>query len=339
MKVVKWYNNRDIRIEEIPEPDVGPGEIKVEVLSCGICGSDICEWYRLPRAPLIPGHEIGGRIVETGEGVAGFKIGDKVFTAPKIPCMECYYCRKGHHPLCSEVQERLPGGFAQYIVVPETIVKGGTYLLPENVTCDQSTFIEPLACVIRAQRLSGVEEGQTVMIIGCGMSGLLHVKSGIKKGCRVIAADISDYRLAMAKAAGADVMKADTVVNGCSRSLFPEAKKPDVIIVCTSAVPAIDLAFNSLDKGGTIVFFAVPEPGKDVVVPLNSLWMKETTLLTSYYCGPGDITEAIDKINGRTIEIDDMITHKLHMNQIEKGFSLVMAGERSMKIIIHPNGI
>jgi L-iditol 2-dehydrogenase len=333
MKVAKWYNNKDIRIEEAPVPDVGPGEIKVEVLSCGICGSDICEWYRLPRAPLVPGHELGGRVIETGAGVTGFQVGERVFVAPKIPCMECYYCRKGHHPICSEVPERLPGGFAQYVVVPEAIVRGGTYLLPENMTYDQSTFIEPLACVVRAQRLSNVQAGQTLMIIGCGMSGLLHVKLGIEKGCRVIAADISDYRLSLAKELGADV-----VVNASRDvALSPGKKKPDTIILCTAAIPAIDQAFNCLDKGGTLVFFAVPDPGQDVVVPINALWMRETTLLTSYYCGPDDIQNAIEYINTGTIKVDDMITHKLPLDQIGKGFALVLDGSRSLKVIIHPN--
>jgi L-iditol 2-dehydrogenase len=333
MKVAKWYNNRDIRIEEVDVPEVGPGEIKVKVHSCGICGSDISEWYRLPRAPLVPGHELGGEVVETGADVTRFQVGGRVFVAPKIPCMKCYYCRKGQYPICSEIPERLPGGFAQYVVVPESIVRRGTYLLPENMTYDQSTFIEPLACVVRAQRLSAVQEGQTLMIIGCGMTGLLHVKLGIEKGCRVIATDINDYRLSLARELGASVV----VNTSQDASLSLGEKKPDTIILCTSAIPAIDQAFKYLDKGGTLVFFAVPAPGKDVVVPINALWMKEITLLTSYYCGPDDIQNAIEYIQRGSIEVEDMITHKLPLAQIEKGFSLVLDGSRSLKVVIHPN--
>jgi L-iditol 2-dehydrogenase len=323
MKQARWYNNRDVRVEKVPEPDVGTGEIKVKIIACGICGSDICEWYRAPRAPLVPGHELGGKIVETGAGVTDFKVGDDVFVAPKIACMECYYCKKGQHPLCSEVPERLPGGFAQYVVVPESIVKGGTYLLPENIDYDQSTFIEPLACVVRAQKLSKLRAGQTLMVIGCGMSGLLHIKLGIEKGCTVIAMDINEYRLSLAKKMGTDVAIGK--------------KKPDVVVLCTAAIAAIDLAFKSLDKGGILVFFAVPEPGKDVVVPVNDLWRKETTLLTSYYCGPDDIKMAIKYINEGRIEVNDMITHRLPLDHIEKGFALVADGSQSLKVIINPN--
>ncbi|MFH1490295.1 MAG: alcohol dehydrogenase catalytic domain-containing protein, partial [Pseudomonadota bacterium] len=176
MKVATWYNNKDIRIEEVPRPEPGPHEMLVKVMSCGICGSDIVEWYRLPRAPLVQGHEIGAQVVEVGDAVDKFQTGDRVFIAPKVPCMECETCRKGHHPVCSAIKVRMPGAFAEYVLVPEAIVEKGTYPLPASMTYDQSTFIEPLACVVRAQRLAGLHANQTVMIVGCGISGLLHIK-------------------------------------------------------------------------------------------------------------------------------------------------------------------
>ena len=182
MRVCMWYNNRDLRIEEVPTPKPGPREMLVKVMSCGICGSDIVEWYRLPRAPLVQGHELGAEVVEVGDSVTRYKPGDRVFIAPKVPCLECRYCKEGHYPQCSVVKERLPGAFAEYVLVPEILVENGTLLLPDHVTYDQSTFIEPLACAVRAQRLAKVEEGTSVMILGCGMSGLLHVKLAHARG-------------------------------------------------------------------------------------------------------------------------------------------------------------
>ncbi len=129
MKVSMWYNNKDIRIEEAPTPKPGRKEIVVKIVSCGICGSDIVEWYRLPRAPLVQGHEIGGEIVEVGGSIKNFRPGDRVFVAPKVPCMECYYCQNEHYPVCSNIKDRMPGGFAEYVLVPELLVKNGTYLL------------------------------------------------------------------------------------------------------------------------------------------------------------------------------------------------------------------
>lgn len=336
MKVAYWYNNKDIRIEEIPSPKPKSREMLVKVISCGICGSDIVEWYRLPRAPLIQGHEVGAQVVKVGQSVKKYKPGDRVFIAPKVPCLKCYYCQNGHYPQCSEVKERLPGGFAEYILVPEILIENGTYLLPESIDYDQSTFIEPLACVVRAQRLARVKKGQTVLVIGCGMSGLLNVKLARTKGCRIIAADINKTKLEIAKKMGADITI--NAADDISKCLIEKTgKKADVVFLCASADSAVEQAWRCVDKGGVIVLFAVPAPDKKVVVPVNDFWMKEITILTSYYCGPPDIIEAMKLIEWRTIIVDDLITHRLPLNDIVKGFQLVADGRKSIKVIIKPN--
>jgi len=337
MQVAYWYNNQDIRIEEIPTPKPGPKEMLVRVMSCGICGSDVVEWYRLPRAPLVLGHEIGAQVVDVGKAVKKFKPGDRVFIAPKVTCGKCHYCKNGHHPQCSEVRERLPGGFAEYILVPEILVKKGTYRLPDHISDDQSTFIEPLACVIRAQRLARIQKGQNVLVIGCGMSGLLHVKLAKKKGCRVIAADVNRFKLETAKRLGADLCVSAT--ENLSERLIQEiGRKADAVFVCAAAEEAAKESWLCVDKGGVILFFAVPGPDKQIVVPLNDFWMKEITILTSYYCGPPDIAEAMKCLARRQVNVDDLITHRLSLAEIAKGFQLVSDGRSSIKIIIKPNG-
>jgi L-iditol 2-dehydrogenase len=336
MRVAVWYNNRDIRIEEVDRPVPGPEEMLVKILACGICGSDIVEWYRLPRAPLVPGHEIGGEVVETGAAVKNFKAGDRVFIAPKIPCMQCDYCKNGHFPVCPHVKARLPGGFAEYILVPAALVQNGTYRLPAAISADQSTFIEPLACVVRAQNLAAVSPKQTVMIFGCGMSGLLHVKLAKAQGCRVAAVDIRPERLDYAVRCGADITfnaSEDVPIH----LLEGNGSRAAVVILCTSAVPAIEQAWACVDKGGRIVFFAVPDPGKEVVVPINDFWMNEITILTSYYCGPSDIVQAMELIESDRIQVDELITHRLPLSKISEGFELVMDGGKSVKVIIRPN--
>lgn len=331
-----WYNNKDIRIEEAPTPKPGPKEILVKVISCGICGSDIVEWYRLPRAPLVQGHEIGGEIVEVGGSVMNFRPGDRVFVAPKVPCMECDYCKNEHYPLCSNIKDRMPGGFAEYVLVPESLVEKGTYLLPDNVTCDQSTFIEPLACVVRAQRLAGVKKDQTVMVMGCGMSGLLHIKLTKAKKCRIIATDINEKRLEFAKKIGAD-FTINAKEDVPERLIAENRKKADVVILCSSAISAVEQAWKCVDKGGVLVFFAVPGPDKVVTIPINYFWTKEIRIITSYYCGPPDIVDAMKRIESGEIKVDDMITHKLPLKDTAEGFQLVMDGNKSLKVIIKPN--
>ena len=267
----------------------------VKVISCGICGSDIVEWYRLPRAPLVQGHEIGAEVVAVGNSVKKYKPGDRVFIAPKVPCRKCYYCENGHYPQCSEVKERLPGGFAEYILVPEILVENGTYLLPENITYDQSTFIEPLACVVRAQRLAGVKKGQSVLVIGCGMSGLLHVKLARAKGCKLSPPTLTKRNWNLPPE-WAPISLSTRQIILPERLVAENGKKADVVFLCASADSAVEQAWKCVDKGGVIVLFAVPGPDKKVVVPVNDFWMKEITILTSYYCGPPDIIEAMKLI-------------------------------------------
>jgi L-iditol 2-dehydrogenase len=308
----------------------------IKVISCGICGSDIVEWYRLPRAPLVQGHEIGADIMAVGGLVKRYKPGDRVFIAPKIPCGTCFYCLNGHYPQCTEIKERLPGGFAEYILVPEIFIENGTYLLPERITYDQSTFIEPLACVVRAQRLAGIQRGDSVLVIGCGMSGLLHVKLAKAKGCKVIAVDINIKKLEIAASIGADVVidSGDDVV---AQVIAENGKKTDVVLLCAAADKALEQAWKCADKGGRIVLFAVPGPDKNIVVPVNDFWMKEITILTSYYCGPPDIVEAMKLIESGNITVDDLITHRLPLADIAFGFQLVSDGRESIKVIIKPH--
>jgi len=336
MKVSVWYSNEDIRIEEVPKPKPGHKEILIKVISCGICGSDIVEWYRLPRAPLVQGHEIGAQVVEVGKSVTKYKPGDRVFVAPKVPCMKCDYCKNGHYPVCSSVKERLPGGFAEYILVPESLIENGTYLLPQNITYDQSTFIEPLACCVRAQQLAGVHKNQTVMVMGCGMSGLLHMQLAKAKHCRVIATDINRKRLEFADRMGAD-FTINAAENVPEQLVAKNTRPADIVILCTSAIPAVDQAWKCVDKGGVIVFFAVPHPDKKVTIPINDFWTRETRIITSYYCGPPDIVAAINLIESENIKVDDMITRRLALQDIAKGFQMVMAGKESIKVIIKPH--
>jgi L-iditol 2-dehydrogenase len=336
MKVSVWHSNADIRIEEVPRPKPGPKEMLVKVLACGICGSDIVEWYRLPRAPLVQGHEIGAEVVEVGRSITKYKPGDRVFIAPKVPCMQCDYCKTDRYPLCTNIKERLPGGFAEYVLVPQALVETGTYLLPPDISYDQSTFIEPLACVVRAQRLAGVRRNLTVMVMGSGMSGLLHLKLARAGQCRVIATDIDRKRLEYAAKMGADIT-IDAAENVADRLAAENRRLADVVILCTSAISAVDQAWKCVDKGGVIVFFAVPHPEIKVSIPINDFWTRETKIITSYYCGPPDIETAIKLIETRTIKVEDMITARLPLRDAAEGFRMVIEGKKSLKVIIRPH--
>jgi L-iditol 2-dehydrogenase len=337
MKVSLWYNNRDIRIQEAPLPEPGPGEVLLKVMACGICGSDIVEWYRLPRAPLVQGHELGARVEKVGPGVMNFKPGDRVMAAPKVPCLKCGYCLEGHFPQCTEVKERLGGGFAQFVLVPKLIVENGLYPLPESISYEQATFIEPLACVVRAARLGGVSEKKNVLVLGSGVSGLLHVRLARFRNCLVAATDVNPKKLELAGRAGAQVL-IPAGEDVPARLVEKTGRKADVVVLCTGAPAAVEQAWKSVDKVGAIVFFAVPGPGKNVIIPINDFWTQEVRVLTSYYCGPPDIREAIGLLAAGKIEVESLVTHRLPLEKIAAGFALMLEGKEAVKVIIEPIG-
>ena len=215
-------------------------------------------------------------------------------------------------------------------------MKNGTYLLPPNVSFDQSTFIEPLACVVRAQRMAGVRKGDVVLVIGCGMSGLLHVQLARAHGSTVIAADINEMKRAAAARLGADgVIDAAESIEERLVALY--GRKADVVLLCASAESAVTQAWRCVDDGGVIILFTVPGPDREVVVPVNDFWTREITIRTSYYCGPPDIAEAIRLIESGAVIVDDLITHHFPLDDIARGFQLVADGRESIKVIIHPH--
>ncbi|MBI4723377.1 MAG: alcohol dehydrogenase catalytic domain-containing protein [Candidatus Stahlbacteria bacterium] len=340
MKVAMYYSNKDLRIEEMPIPKIGADELLVKVMASGICGSDVMEWYRKKKAPNVLGHEIAGEIVEVGQIFrSAYKKGDRVFVSHHVPCNECSYCKKGYHTLCDTLRTTNfePGGFAEYIRIPKiNIEKGGVYLLPQEMTFEEATFIEPLACVIRGQQLIKVQKGDTVLVLGSGISGLLHIQLAKVYGAeKIIATDINDYRLKAAEKLGADVIIRDN-----SQSPTPNLQPPitaNRIIICTSALRAFKQAFYSVERAGTILFFAPTEPGIEIPLPLFELWNKQVTLISTYAAVSQDINESIELIRTHKIKVNEMITHRLKLEETGLGFQIVEQARNSIKVIIEPH--
>lgn len=341
MRVAMYYSNSDVRIEEIPVPCIAPDELLVKTIASGICGSDVMEWYRLKKAPKVLGHEITGEIVETGSDVKNFRKGDRVFVSHHVPCNTCHYCLHGYHTACKTLHSTNydPGGFSEYIRIPGINVESGVYLLPDEISYEVGTFIEPLACVVRGQGLAGLKPGQTVLVMGSGISGLLHIMLARALGAgRIIATDINDYRLRQAERFGADFsINAKEDVKG-SLLKYNNGRPADLVIVCAGALQAAVDALTCVDRGGTVLYFAVPEPDIMVPVPMNDMWRNEITLMTSYGAGPIDIDVAISLIQNRRITPEDMITHRLPLNVTGEGFRLVADAKESIKVIIEPHG-
>jgi len=340
MRVATYYNNRDVRLEEIPTPQIAPGELLVKVLASGICGSDVMEWYRIKKAPRVLGHEIAGEIVEVGKGVEGYKIGDRVFVSHHVPCNTCRYCLNGHHTVCDTLRRTNfdPGGFAEYIRVPKINVDRGVFLLPEEVPFEDGVFIEPLACVIRGQRLTKFSPGQAVFVIGSGISGVLHIALARASGAgRIIASDINEYRLKAAKKFGADEAIHAKDVNPTKIREINKGRLVDLVIVCSGSLSAYKQALETVDRGGTVLCFAPLEPDLNFLFSFFDFWNDGITLLPTYGGSPFDIERAIELIRTRRLPLREMITHRFPLAETGIGFQLVAEGKESIKVIIEPH--
>lgn len=339
MRVAMYYNNRDVRLEALPVPKIGAGELLLRTRASGICGSDLMEWYRIKKAPLVLGHEITGEVVELGAKVENFQVGDRVFSSHHVPCGTCRYCLCGHQSVCDLLRTTHfdPGGFAEYIRVPKSNVELGTLRIPDSMTYDEGSFIEPLACVVRAQRFARMAEGQTVLVIGSGISGLLHIQLARARGAeRIIATDISDYRLNAAKRFGADATIHGSEDVPAKLLELNGGRLADRVIVCAGALPAAQQATKSVDRGGTLLFFAPTAAGVDVPIPLFEFWRDEINVVTSYAGSGEDLKESLELIRDHKVRVADMVTHRLPLAETGLGFELTASGRDSIKVIIDP---
>jgi len=341
MRTAMYYNNRDVRLEEVPTPTIGPGELLVKIMASGICGSDVMEWYRLHKAPLILGHEIAGEVVEVGAGVKGFGLGDRVVATHHVPCFTCHYCRRGHETVCETLLSGThfdPGGFCEYVRLPAINVQRGTWKIPGSLDYDSATFVEPLACILRGQRTARLAPGDSVLVLGSGLAGLLHVSLARATGAGLIgASDMSSFRLAAAERFGAG---ATFTANMDVPTLFKEKNEgrgADLVIVCTSAKPAFEQAFTAVAKGGTILFFAPTLAGVELPISINEIfWRRDVTFATTYAGSPADCATALELIAHGRVPVAEMISHRLGLAEAGLGFKLTAEAEESLKVILRP---
>jgi len=342
MRVAMYYSNNDVKLEEMPTPQIGPGELLMRVEASGICGSDVMEWYRIHKVPLVLGHEVAGVIVQVGEEVSRYKVGDRIIAAHHVPCNTCHYCLSGNHTVCDTLRKTnfYPGGFAEYIRLPAINVDRGVFLLPDEVSFEEATFVEPVACVLRGQRRAGMRAGCSVLVTGSGMAGLLHIHLARALGAgRVVATDVVEHRLDAARQFGADAaLYAEDNVSGYLRKVN-DGRLADLVIVCTGVESAIAQALKSVERGGTVLFFAPTGPGVTIPISINDIfWRNDVTLTTSYAGSPADHEVALELIRSGALRVKEMITHRLSLAETGLGFQMVTHPKEynSIKVIIQP---
>ncbi len=339
MKAAVYYSNRDLRLEERPAPRPGEGELLLKVEASGVCGSDVMEWYRLPKAPLVLGHEVAGTVAEVGAGVVSFRSGERVVATHHVPCDVCRYCRTDRHSVCDMLRTTHfdPGGFAELIRLPPANVARGIFRLPDTVSSDEGSFVEPLACAVRAQRIAGLAPGDSVAVLGSGISGILHIQLARALGAgRIFATDPVPYRLEQARRFGADeVIPASEDVPARIRRANG-GRGAEQVLVCTAAPQAIRQAFATVDRGGAILFFAPVPPGAAFPVPLHDLWSDGIRIVHSYAGPPADMLTALDLITHRRVDVASMVTHRLPLARAQEAFDLVAGAGESLKVILDP---
>ncbi len=335
MKLGLYFSNEDVQVEQRPVPGTGQNEVLVEVAACGICGSDTMRWYREPgtreKGGINTGHEIAGRIVQAGESVRNFKTGDRVVVSHHFPCLQCVPCQDGNETACEEMYRKHiePGGFSQYIRLFDPCIEKGLFALPDSMTFEQGSFVEPLACVVRSVRKTSPIESRTVLVMGSGLAGLLHIKLARALGAgKIYAVDTNQKRLEAASQHGADEM------------IYATDKLPraDRVFVCTGSQKAAESALDCVNRGGHILFFAADGPDKKLLIPLTKFWTTHTSISFIYGAAPRDMKEAMELILSGRVAVEGLVTHRFGIDQIAQAFDLVAnPRDNSLKVIIEPN--
>ncbi len=341
MRVLMYYSNADVRIEEMPRPSLKDGELLMRVVAGGICGSDVMEWYRRDKVPLVLGHEVAGEVVKVGDGVDKFKLGDRIAATHHVPCNTCRYCLSGHHTMCDTLLKGTsfhPGGFAEYIRIPAINVDRGVFHIPDGVSYENASFMEPLACVLRGQKNADIKPGQSVLVLGSGISGLLHIALARALGAGlIIAVDTIPFRLNMAKQMGADLaLHADDDIIRSFRAAN-KGRLADRVIICFDGF--IPMALKAVERGGTVLFFAGASEGATIPATINDIfWRTEVTLTSSYAGSPHDCQTALELIRAGAVPVEKTVTHRLGMEDAPTGFQLVSAPVENecVKVIVEP---
>jgi L-iditol 2-dehydrogenase len=322
MRVARSFAPGDVRIEEAQDPEPGPGEVVCDVVACGVCASDVTDWYIAPRLPAVLGHELIGTIRAVGAGATAPPPGATVAIHHHTPCGECRRCRRGHETLCERFRAtRLdPGGFSEQVRITAELT-AELLELPAGLAPVTGTFIEPLACVLRAQDRAGLHPGDALLVVGAGVNGLLQIGAAHARGIDAVwVREPRAERLERAESLGAELHGNEQV---------------DVAIVCTPKPEAIAAAASALAPGGTLCLYAPPAPGLPLAVDGSELFLRELTVTASYSAGPQDMRDALELVATGRIDPSPLVSHRLPLEQTGRALDLQRQGT-ALKVVVEP---
>jgi L-iditol 2-dehydrogenase len=342
MKVARLYDYLDVRIEEEPIPEIGPADALVKVRACGICSGDVVPWYIRRKAPLVFGHEPVGEIVDVGRRVKGPRTGDRVFVHHHAPCFRCRRCERGEFVQCDtwRASRIEPGGMAEYVRVPSTNLQGDTLPLPSNVSDEDGALTEPLACVVKSLQRAGKVADASVLIIGLGIMGQMHVLLARHWGARqILAADLVPWRCEVGGRLGAD-----SVIDAGKSELrsavldLTGGEGAEVVIVGPATVEALEQGVACAARGGTIVQFMGTEPGVTFALPTFDFYFRELRLVTSYSCGPVETRAALELIERGVVNASQVVTHRFPLERADEAYRVAATDKCSLKTLVLMTG-
>lgn len=331
--------NDDVRIEERPLPSPSAGEALLRIRASGVCGSDVMEWYRKPKAPTVLGHEVAGDLAWVSPEIRGWRAGDRVVATHHVSCGTCRHCRRGNDAACALLKTTHfdPGGFCEFARLSPVHVARGLLRLPEDMTYEEGSFVEPLGCVLRGQRnAGGVRPSDSVLVLGAGLSGLLHVQVAAACGASVLAADLVPFRLKAAERMGARAVFDARSFDAAALRAQNEGRRADLVVVTAGAPSALARAFECVEPGGAVLFFAPTMPGTRVEMPFNDLWRDEVRLCSTYGASPTDLQDALGLLARREVDVREMVTHRLPLARAAEGFALTAGAGESLKVVLAP---
>ena len=338
MKAAWLYSYEDIRIEDIPIPEPGPGDALIKTRACGICSGDVMPWYIEKKAPLVLGHEPAGEVVAVGEKVSSFGKGDRVFVHHHAPCRTCRFCRRGDYVQCETWKSSriVPGGIAEYILVPAVNLQNDTFSIPDSLSFEDATLIEPTACVVKGLRRTRLQKGDTALVIGLGVMGMIHLLMLRSMGVgTIIAADIIDYRLQKALAFGADAV-IDVSRVGLEVGLrdLTAGGMAELVVVGPNSAEVMSQGISCLRPGGQVLFFTPAKPGEMLTIDPNYLYFRDINIITSYSCGPDDTEQACELIRQKVVSADKLVTHRFPIEKTGDAFMLTSHAGESLKAVV-----
>ncbi|MDR7555954.1 MAG: alcohol dehydrogenase catalytic domain-containing protein [Armatimonadota bacterium] len=335
-RAVVWRAPDDLRLEELPLPTLGPGDVLLRITACGLCPGETMDWYMARKAPVVLGHEAVGVVVEAGPDAA-FAPGTRLFVHHHAPCLACAACRRGDHVHCAAWRPRrlLPGGLATYAVAQAAALVTDAHVVPAGLDDVTATFIEPLACVVKSLRRARVRPGARVLVLGLGVMGLLHLLAARRLEPEVlIGADRLAGRVAIARPF------ADVVLD-VTQDVLPEAVRAatggegaDAVIVGPGAIDALDAGVACAAPGGTVLLFAPTPPEVRWAVAPHDLFFREVSLVASYSAGPPDTREALALLT-TGLPVQALVTHRLPLAEAAAGYALLRRAA-ALKVVVQP---